>query len=107
MGAGAANTAEVVAAAQAFLATLSDDQRDTASYDFEDAAKTNGWSNFPTGFVERAGLSMADMDADQQAALLALMEAALSDQGYTRLEAIRTADAYLAQDGGDNFGADL
>jgi hypothetical protein len=106
VGAGAANTAEVVAAAEAFLAALSDDQRDTASYGFDDAAKTNGWSNFPTGFVARAGLSLAEMDADQQAAALAVMDAALSEQGSTRLADIRTADAFLAQDGGDNFSAD-
>jgi Protein of unknown function (DUF3500) len=106
VGAGAANTAEVVAAAEAFLATLSDDQRETATYDFEDAAKTNGWSNFPTSVAERAGLALGDMDADQQAAALAVMEAALSEQGYTRLQDIRTADAYLAEDGGDNFSAD-
>ena len=107
VGAGQANTAEVAAAAQAFLATLTEEQRETVLYDFDDEAKTTGWSNFPTNLVERNGLSLADLDAEQQAAALAVMEAALSEQGYSRLEAIRAADAYLAanqSDSGDSGG---
>jgi hypothetical protein len=94
-GAGGANTAEVVAAATAFLGTLSAEQRETAVYDFDDDVKKSGWSNFPTSFVERNGLSLADLDDQQDAAALAVMEAALSEQGYKRLQDIRAADAYL------------
>ena len=94
-GAGSANTAEVVAAATAFLGTLSAEQRETVVYEFDDDAKKSGWSNFPTSFVERNGPSLADLDDQQDAAALAVMEAALSDQGYKRLQDIRAADAYL------------
>ncbi|QYX76061.1 DUF3500 domain-containing protein [Streptomyces akebiae] len=115
-GAGKANTAEVVTAAEAFLKTLSDDQKDTALYDFDDEAKAKGWSNFPTSFVERNGIEFADLDDDQKAAALKVMEAALSDQGYEELEEIRIADAYLGEvgssgsgggpGGGDDYSAD-
>ncbi|WP_308122253.1 DUF3500 domain-containing protein [Streptomyces sp. TRM70350] len=115
-GAGKANTAEVVTAANAFLKTLSDDEKDTALYDFDDEAKAKGWSNFPTSFVERNGIEFADLDDDQKAAALKVMEAALSEQGYEELEEIRIADDYLGEvgssgngggpGGGDDYSAD-
>jgi Protein of unknown function (DUF3500) len=115
-GAGKANTAEVVAAAEAFFKTLSDDERDSTLYDFDDDAKTSGWSNFPTSFVERNGIELADLDDGQKAAALKVMETALSKQGYEELEKIRQADAYLDEvqesgegdgpGGGDEYSAD-
>lgn len=115
-GAGKANTAEVVTAANAFLKTLSDDDKDTALYDFDDEAKAKGWSNFPTSFVARNGIEFAGLDDDQKAAALKVMETALSEQGYEELEDIRVADAYLSEvgssgsgggpGGGDDYGAD-
>jgi len=120
-GAGGANTVEVVTAANAFLETLSDEERDSALFDFDDEVKKTGWSNFPTSFVARNGLALGDLTDEQAAAELAVMEAALSEQGYDRLVGIREADAYLnanrsssgeTDSGGPgggalNFGADL
>ncbi|MGW0875684.1 DUF3500 domain-containing protein [Streptomyces sp. NPDC002740] len=94
-GAGGANTAQVVKAVDAFLATLSDDQKDAVLYDFDDEAKTAGWSNFPTPVVERNGLKLGDLTDAQDAAAMKVMEAALSRQGYEELVEIRTADDYL------------
>ncbi|KUN53986.1 hypothetical protein AQJ46_50110 [Streptomyces canus] len=115
-GAGKANTAEVVTAANAFLKALSDDEKETALYDFDDEAKAKGWSNFPTSFVERNGIEFADLDDDQKTAALKVMEAALSEQGYEELEEIRIADEYLGEvgaadngggpGGGDDYNAD-
>ncbi|MFK4104054.1 DUF3500 domain-containing protein [Streptomyces sp. NPDC019531] len=107
-GAGGANTAQVVAAANAFLATLSDEQKDTALYDFDDPAKKTGWSNFPTPVVERNGLKLGDLTDEQEAAALKVMEAALSKKGYEELVEIRKADDYLAalpDTGGPGGGA--
>ncbi|MGY1496791.1 DUF3500 domain-containing protein [Streptomyces sp. QTS52] len=95
-GVGGANTAKVVAAANAFLATLSAEQQDTVLYDFDDAAKKTGWSNFPTPVVERNGLKLGDLTDAQEAAALKVMEATLSKQGYEELVEIRKADDYLA-----------
>lgn len=95
-GTGGANTAQVVAASNAFLATLSEEQKDTALYDFDDPAKKTGWSNFPTPVVERNGLKLGDLTDEQEAAALKVMEAALSKKGYEELVEIRKADDYLA-----------
>ncbi|MEV6482550.1 DUF3500 domain-containing protein [Streptomyces sp. NPDC051576] len=95
-GAGGANIAQVVRAAKAFLATLSDEQKDTALYDFDDPAKKTGWSNFPIPVVVRNGLKLGDLTDVQQAAALKVMEAALSKKGYEELVEIRQADDYLA-----------
>ncbi|MFF3207603.1 DUF3500 domain-containing protein [Streptomyces sp. NPDC002962] len=109
-GAGGANTAEVVKAADAFLATLSDEQKDAVLYDFDDEAKKTGWSNFPTPVVERNGLKLGDLTDAQDAAAMKVMEAALSKQGYEELVEIRKADDYLAslsdgEDTGDGASA--
>ncbi|MFD5257333.1 DUF3500 domain-containing protein [Streptomyces bobili] len=103
-GAGKANTAEVVSAADAFLKTLSDDEKDTALYEFGDDAKTTGWSNFPTGGVKRNGIEFAGLDDAQKKAALKVMEAALSEQGYKELQDIRAADDYLAEAQGSGGG---
>ncbi|MFF3500328.1 DUF3500 domain-containing protein [Streptomyces sp. NPDC003247] len=95
-GAGGANTAEVVRAANAFLATLSDEQKETVLYDFDDEAKKTGWSNFPTGVVNRNGLKLGDLTDEQEAAAMKVMKAALSEHGYEELVEIRKADDYLA-----------
>ncbi len=97
---GTANTAEVAAAAEAFLATLSDDQVSETQFDFGDELITSGWSNLPACLgqdmtVERAGIELSELDDDQQTALLAVAEAVLSDEGYEEFESVRTADDYL------------
>lgn len=71
-----------VTPADAFLATLSDEQKDTVLYDFGDAAKKTGWSNFPIPIVERNGLKFGDLTDEQEVAALKVMEAALSKKGY-------------------------
>ena len=98
---GSSNTAEVVVAADAFLATLSDDEADTVLYDFGDSTITSGWSNLPAcveeadNAVERSGIQIGSLSDDQQTAFLSLAATALSDDGYSEFEAIRLADDYL------------
>src|SRR5690349_6812817 len=50
---GAAVTGKVVAAANAFLATLSASERAKVAFDFNSRQKTSGWSNLPTGAFQR------------------------------------------------------
>jgi Protein of unknown function (DUF3500) len=104
-GAGRTNTDEVVAAANVFLATLSDEQRDTVGYDFTDEAKKSGWSNFPVAVAPRNGIALGDLTEEQKAAALAVMEAALSDKGYQDLLGIRQADNYLSANQAAGGGA--
>ncbi|MDW4910210.1 DUF3500 domain-containing protein [Streptomyces sp. ADMS] len=85
-----------MAAADAFLATLSAEQQETVLYDFDDAARKTGWSNFPTPVVKRNGLKLGDLTDEQ--------EAALSEQGYEELVEVRKADDYLASLSADDGG---
>ncbi len=88
--------ADTAAAAEAFLATLSDEQREQVLYDYDDETKTTSWSNFPVTFVERAGLNLTDLTTEQQEAAMAVLEALLSDEGYATATGIIGGDQYLA-----------
>jgi hypothetical protein len=94
-------TAETISnttsAAEAFLATLSDEQRETVLYDYDDETKTTSWSNFPVTFVERAGLNLTDLTEEQQTAAMAVLEALLSDESYETVTSIIGGDEYLAE----------
>jgi len=89
-----ANTA---AAAEAFLATLSDEQREAVLYDYDDEIKSTSWSNFPVTFVERAGLNLAALSDEQKIAAMAVLEALLSDEGYATVTGIIGGDEYLLE----------
>jgi hypothetical protein len=105
---GGANTADVVTAVNAFLATLDDTKRDTVEYDFTDNKSRQTWSNFPATAVARPGIALSDLTADQQKAALAVVQVALSADGYQQTTDIQKADDYLNSLGGqgaDGFGA--
>jgi hypothetical protein len=102
-----APTAEIVDAAKALLATLSDAERDTLTFAFDDAAQRKRWSNLPTGPFTRAGLRMGDLTDTQRAAVRALLTAALSPEGYGKVMSIVAADEQLKQSTGRAmFGED-
>jgi Protein of unknown function (DUF3500) len=71
-------TAQIVGAANAFLATLNEKQRSAVLYKFDDDRQRARWSDFPTGFVRRGGISLAEMSDAQRTAALALVASALS-----------------------------
>jgi len=85
-------TAKIVTAANKFLSTLGDSQRQRVVYSFGDNAQRARWSNFPTGVVPRGGIALKDMTAQQQAAVMNLLAAVLSPQGLERVQQIREAD---------------
>ncbi|TPW76716.1 DUF3500 domain-containing protein [Schumannella sp. 10F1B-5-1] len=85
------------AAAQAFLATLSDEQKEAVLYDYDDETKTTSWSNFPVTFVQRAGLNLADLTDEQKTAALAVLESLLSDEAYATVSGIMGGDEYLLE----------
>ena len=99
----ATTTAAVAAAADSFLATLSDDEAAQILYDLGDGALQTGWSNLPIDMVTRNGLGLVDMSEEQQIAALALIEAALSEEGFQEFLDIQAADAYLGENGGGNL----
>lgn len=85
------------AAVDAFLATLSDEQVEAVTYDYDDETKTTSWSNFPVTFVQRAGLDVADLTEEQQVAAMQVLEALLSDDGYQQVVDIIGGDQYLKE----------
>src|SRR3954468_3256737 len=92
-------TTDIAAASNAFLGTLSDAEKQTGLFAWEDTAQKQRWSNFPSGAFQHAGLMWGDLDADQQTALLQVMQATLSTEGYRRVLAEWHADdAFAAQE---------
>ena len=99
----------IVKNASTFLATLDTRQRKRALFAFDDQAQRARWSNFPTSFVRRAGLSLGELSAAQRAAALALLSSALSKKGFEKVQQIREGDEALKTNEGGNpiFGKDL
>ncbi|MEY2848791.1 MAG: hypothetical protein RI885_1456 [Actinomycetota bacterium] len=93
-----ATTAAVVEAAQAFLATLSPEQRAAVVLDIDDPTKRTGWNNLPLVVAPRAGVVLVDLDQTQQDALEPVLQSALSPDGYAQVQGIRAADDYLASE---------
>lgn len=85
-------TAEIVRAADTFLGTLSPEQRQKVMYAFDDAEQRARWSNFPTGFVQRGGISLKQMSAAQRGAAMKLLATVLSPMGLEKVNEIREAD---------------
>lgn len=86
----------VVDAANAFLATLSPQQRKVAQIELtpQNAAR---WSNFPAGFVPRNGIYFRAMNPAQTAAALKVARLALSEEGFTRFQEVRAGDDAFAK----------
>lgn len=105
---GGANTAAVVKAVNAFLATLDDTKRDKVEYDFSDNKARQTWSNFPTTTVPREGIVLSDLTTAQQKAAAAALQVALSADGAQQDANIQKSDDELNRLGGqgaDDFGA--
>jgi hypothetical protein len=96
-------TGRVVAAANAFLATLGDTQRAKGTFDFNSPQRI-GWSNLPSGIFQRNGLRLGDLTPQQRSAALALVAAALSRDGYQKVTDIMNADEVLKNAGGGRTG---
>jgi len=101
------STAAIVAAAEKFLGALDDAQRGKLVFDFKDDAQRRRWSNLPTPIFKRTGLRMGDLTKPQRDAALAVLEAALSPQGYAKVLQIIDADEILKNSSGETmFGRD-
>src|SRR5439155_8923578 len=99
----AGTTARVVAAADAFLATLTADERQKVLFGFTSSQRTN-WSNLPSGIFQRNGLRLGDLAAQKRQAALALVAAALSTDGYRKVTDIMNGDEVLKNAGGGRTG---
>ncbi len=101
-GPSADTTRRAVAAADAFLTTLTPAQRAKANLDLNEKTRTV-WSNLPTGIAmqvgatERNGLKLGDMTPAQEKAGLALVAAVLSRDGYQKAMQVVDADQLLEE----------
>ncbi len=91
-------TARIVKAAQAVLATLDDAGKAKLQFAFDSTQKTN-WSNLPIGIYARHSLRMGDLTPPQKAAVLALLQTALSRDGYVKVMDIVRGDEVLRNNG--------
>jgi hypothetical protein len=85
-------TARIVGAANAFLSTLTDTQRQGVVYAFDDEQQRVRWSNLPIGMVPRGGISLKEMTPAQRSAAMALMSTALSKRGFEKIQQIMDGD---------------
>src|SRR5580658_3294989 len=85
-------TAQIVQAANSFLATLDAKQRASVLYTFDNEEQRARWSNLPTGFVPRGGISLREMTPAQRSAAMSLLAVALSKRGYEKVQQIMEGD---------------
>lgn len=98
------NIDDIVTSANAFLAGLTDAQRETVAYDITDSLNRTCWSNFPESFLNtggRPGISFGNLDDTSRANVLTLASNLLSDEGYTDFIGVLRADDYLGEIGND------
>ncbi|HEX4166513.1 MAG TPA: DUF3500 domain-containing protein [Bryobacteraceae bacterium] len=85
-------TSQILRAANTFLSTLDDKQRQAVLYSFDDQEQRKRWSNFPTPVVPRGGISLKQMSQQQRAAAVELLSTVLSPMGLEKVNEIRMAD---------------
>lgn len=85
---------EVVAAAQAFVATLSSSQQSAVQLSW-DLATARHWSNLPAAMVSRNGVSWGSLSTAQKTAARTLISTALGSTGNTLHLGMQAADDAL------------
>ena len=95
----------IVAAADAFLATLNETQRKQAVYAFDDNTQRARWTNFPVGMVPRGGIMRGEMNAAQNAALEKVLGEVLSEDGVRNARLQMAADDILDTNARMRFGS--
>ncbi len=88
--------ANVVDAGEAFLATLSDEQRATAQIELTPRLAVR-WTNFPGGSNVRNGVFFRDLKPEQVEAALKVARIALGEEGFSRYQEVRAADDAFAK----------
>lgn len=97
---GTDTTPAIVAATNAFLATLPADQKQAVQFEFSNTAQRQKWSNLPEGLYSRSGVMWGKLSDASKAAWLNVMKATLSEEGYARVIAEWDGDEALAATGG-------
>ncbi len=88
--------ADVVDAGEAFLATLSEEQRAIAQIELKPELAVR-WTNFPGGSNVRNGVFFRDLKPEQVEAALKVARIALGEEGFARYQEVRAADDAFAK----------
>ena len=88
--------ADVVDAGEAFLATLSEEQRAVAQIELEPQLAVR-WTNFPGGSNVRNGVFYRELKPEQVEAALKVARIALGEEGFSRYQEVRAADDAFAK----------
>ncbi len=97
-------TAKTVAAANDFLATLSDAERAKGQLRLQQQPAHRLVQPAQSGIFQRNGLRFGDLTPRQREAALALVAAALSRDGYQKVTDIMNGDEVLKNAGGGRTG---
>src|SRR5438270_6242686 len=95
-------TSRIVSAANTFLSTLDQKQRQSVLFAFDDEKQRTRWSNLPVRMVPRGGLSMGELTAPQRTAAMALLSSTLSRRGFEKVQQIVEADETLKRNENNN-----
>ena len=95
-------TSRIVSAANHFLSTLDDKQKQAVLFSFNDEEQRKRWSNFPVSFVRRGGINLKEMDSAQRSAAMALVASALSPKGFEKVQQIMQGDEVLKTNEANN-----
>jgi Protein of unknown function (DUF3500) len=102
-------TSKIVNAANTFISSLDEKQKQSVLFAFNDEKQRGNWSNLPVSFVKRAGVSLKEMSPAQRTAAMALVSSALSKRGFEKVQQIMAGDEALKATERNNpiFGKDL
>lgn len=92
---GGANDPVLVAVAHRALGLLNDAQRDRISYPL-DSAERRAWSN-PEFVFHRVGVRLEDLEPEQSDALLEIVRASLSADGWARVDGAMRLNGFLGE----------
>jgi len=100
------DVASMTRAAESFLGTLSDEQREAATFEL-DSEERSRFHFIPIEMFERRGVMIADMSEVQRQRAHELLRAGLSQRGYlTAAQVMELEDVLQAMEGGGRFARD-
>ena len=99
-------TARIAASAQAILTALDEAHRAKVQFPADSPQKTN-WSNLPSPMYQRHALRIGDLTPAERASVMAMLNVALSRDGYQKVVDIMRGDEVLRknQQSGGGRGA--
>jgi hypothetical protein len=97
-------TSRIVSAANSFLSTLDEKQRQSVLFAYDDEQQRKRWSNLPISIVPRTGISFKEMNPAQATAAMALVSSALSPRGVEKVQQIMQGDEVLKAGEGNGPG---